>query len=125
MDDKEKTRVDGHDDKPWEEPGRPSWFRKVVVLLVLVAMVIIARHFVAKVWFAKSEKQVVTDPCAACKPDSKTIMVGAVTDDGRIKWDWTGPCVGPGMCDQCRVQTGSCTTENDTTLADECTCRKK
>ncbi len=63
-----------------------------------------------------------TDPCSVCHPDENTIGIDFPLSDGRITWNWSGPCVGAETCGKCRVKPQSCTTDNDTTYTLKCAC---
>jgi hypothetical protein len=101
----------------------PSLGKTLLVIVVCIALgVAIVCGYIAMGSHDKADKAVAADPCAACQPDEKTIGVDAVLDDGKITWNWSGPCVGSEMCGKCRVKPRSCTTDNDTVFALKCAC---
>jgi len=93
-----------------------KWIFAVVAILALIAVCII--------FYPKMRSYFTTvDPCSACRPDEKTIGIDVVLDDGRITWNWSGPCVGAETCGKCNVKPKSCTTDNDTAFAvSKCAC---
>jgi hypothetical protein len=108
-----------HSDKLPRRPP-PSLGKTLLAIVVCIALgVAIVCGYIA---MGSHDKAAATDSCSACRPDEKTIGVDAVLDDGKIRWNWSGPCVGSETCGKCRVKIKSCTTDNDTAFALKCAC---
>jgi len=110
----------GKQPHPDRLPRHPPSAKKTVSFIAKVAVALLIGAL--GVGYVLMRFQKPSDPCSACRPDEKTIGIDFPLSDGRITWNWSGPCVGAETCGKCRVKPQSCTTDNDTVFALKCAC---